>query len=80
MKIGIKKFKFVSTMLKTLVLFLGLLGMTLPAEGQSNGDFNNDGFTDLAVGVPSEDIGKLHHQRWCSERPIWFSQWSYRCG
>ena len=59
MKIETKKINFVSTTFKTLVLFVGLLSITLPAEGQSFGDFNNDGFDDLAVGVPFEDIGNI---------------------
>ena len=38
---------------------LGLLA--LPATGQPHGDFNGDGYADLAIGVVSEDIGNDIH-------------------
>ncbi len=41
------------------VVLLGLLA--LPAAGQPRGDFNGDGYADLAIGVVSEDLGNDIH-------------------
>jgi FG-GAP repeat len=38
---------------------LGLLGFARDAAGQLKADFNNDGFADLAVGVPRESVGTI---------------------
>jgi FG-GAP repeat len=38
---------------------LGLLGFARDAAGQLKADFNGDGFADLAVGVPDEDVGTI---------------------
>ena len=54
--------------LLVLMLLLGSLVRALPADatladgpcsGSAAGDFNGDGFADLAVGVPDEDIGSV---------------------
>jgi len=37
-----------------------IVGRPLPVSAQVHGDFNGDGFADLAVGVPFEDFGALN--------------------
>lgn len=34
--------------------------LVCPAAGQVRGDFNGDGFSDLAIGVPNESVGSIH--------------------
>jgi len=60
MKIKTINSMFVPIVLSALVTLFGLLGMSFDAVAQSlYADFNGDGFDDLAVGVPDEDIGAI---------------------
>jgi disulfide bond formation protein DsbB len=40
-----------------VVALCALLGGAWPAQAAVEGDFNGDGFADLAIGVPGEDVG-----------------------
>src|SRR5688572_16924224 len=45
---------------RAMLMPVAVLGMAMSAEtclAQVSGDFNNDGFADLAIGVPGEDVG-----------------------
>ena len=45
-------------------ILVGLLSLTAAAWGQSaRGDFDNDGFADLAIGVSEEPVGNAHCRR-----------------
>ena len=46
-----------------VVAFCGLLGGAWPAQAAVEGDFNGDGFDDLAVGVPSRTSGRRRRRR-----------------
>ena len=63
MKIGTKNFTLAPMILSTLVVLFVLFGMTFDAGAAPPtvyADFNGDGFDDLAVGVPHEDIGTIN--------------------
>lgn len=50
-----------TTIKKSLLIAAVLPGLTaLGAEGQLHGDFNGDGFSDLAIGAPHESLGRIH--------------------
>jgi hypothetical protein len=60
MKIRARKYLSIPIILDVLFALSGLLGMALDAGAAPPtvyADFNGDGFDDLAVGVPDEDIG-----------------------
>ena len=63
MKAVTKYFMVVQIILSVFVTLLWLLGMTTFDVGAApptiHADFNGDGFDDLAVGVPFEDIGVI---------------------
>jgi len=42
-----------------ILLALALAPAALPAQAQVAGDFDNDGFNDVAIGVPKEDNGAI---------------------
>jgi FG-GAP repeat len=57
MKIRTRKLTAVWGLVRAVVTLGWLLGVTSLAWSQTLGDFNGDGFADLAIGVPGEDIG-----------------------
>jgi hypothetical protein len=59
MKIRTRKLTAVWGLVRAVVTLGWLLGVTSLAWSQTLGDFNGDGFADLAIGVPGEDIGTL---------------------
>jgi hypothetical protein len=54
-----KKFLEVWEMARPVLLLGWLFGVTSLAWSGTTGDFNGDGFTDLAIGVPVEDVGSI---------------------
>jgi hypothetical protein len=50
-----------TTLVKCLLIAAVLPGLLAhSAAGQVRGDFNGDGFSDLAIGVPNEALGRTH--------------------
>ncbi|MEP9411076.1 MAG: FG-GAP repeat protein [Candidatus Brocadia sp.] len=47
---------FPLTWCEITILAVGIITFNFPAYGKIRGDFNGDGFSDLAIGVPFEDI------------------------
>ena len=50
--------RLMMTRLVFLILFVGMCNAVFAASAHC--DFNDDGFEDLAIGVPTEDIGDVH--------------------
>ena len=55
--------------LSIVLSILVITPATARAESQVSGDFNGDGYDDLAIGVPLDDL-ELSRSRWSSERDL----------